>query len=262
MCALKRLAGRSAYVLPKRRNNEPDQPSSAQLISRSVTRLRDRFRTIGVAPFTPHDQRRTVRTQLAIPSVPEDIAERVLNPSRGEMVNTYDLHKYVPEKRSALQKWESHLRALLPNRGLNARRAASPHQAPPMRLQICLPLRLANYRTLNQVKHIFSHHRVTERWRCSSTVQAVRTVHRKAAITLLGNVDASGVVQRRGQRSDEIVAGGFCAELELINVLLGCRNTLAESLERNRLIIKEYSDLCSSIRKLSFVDAVLDFLPS
>jgi hypothetical protein len=43
----------------------------------------------------------------------EDIAERVLNHSRGEIINTYDLHKYVPEKRMALKRWECKLRSLL-----------------------------------------------------------------------------------------------------------------------------------------------------
>jgi len=36
----------------------------------------------------------------------EGIAERILNHSRGEMVNTYYLHKYVPEKLVALKQWE------------------------------------------------------------------------------------------------------------------------------------------------------------
>jgi integrase len=53
--ALKRLANGSKYVLPKRRKGQEDRPSSGQLISRSVTRLREQFEVIGIAPFTPHD---------------------------------------------------------------------------------------------------------------------------------------------------------------------------------------------------------------
>jgi len=113
LLALKQLSKDSIFVLPKRRKNRTDQPSSAQLISRSVKRLQGRFQVIGIAPFTPHDIRRTPRTQLAKLGTSEDIAERILNHSRGEIVNTYDLHKYVPEKRMALKRWECKLRSLL-----------------------------------------------------------------------------------------------------------------------------------------------------
>jgi integrase len=113
LLALKRLSPDSIFVLPKRRKNRTDQPSSAQLISRSVKRLQGRFQAIGIGPFTPHDIRRTVRTQLAMLGTSEDIGERILNHSRGEIVNTYDLHKYVPEKRIALKRWECKLRGFL-----------------------------------------------------------------------------------------------------------------------------------------------------
>lgn len=113
LLALKRLSRDSVFVLPRRRKNRTDQPSSAQLISRSVKRLQGRFQAIDIAPFTPHDIRRTVRTQLAMLGTSEDIAERILNHSRGEIVNTYDLHKYIAEKRIALKRWECKLRSLL-----------------------------------------------------------------------------------------------------------------------------------------------------
>ena len=43
----------------------------------------------------------------------EDIAERVLNHSRGEMVGTYDLFEFVPQKRIALEKLAAWLGSLL-----------------------------------------------------------------------------------------------------------------------------------------------------
>ncbi len=43
----------------------------------------------------------------------EDIAERVLNHSRGEMVVTYDLFEFVPQKRIALEKLATWLGSLL-----------------------------------------------------------------------------------------------------------------------------------------------------
>ena len=44
---------------------------------------------------------------------PEDIAERVLNHSRGEIVGTYDLFEFAPQKRVALERLAGWLRSLL-----------------------------------------------------------------------------------------------------------------------------------------------------
>jgi len=113
LLALKEFSNGSKYVLPKCRKGKEDRPSSGQLISRSITRLREQFEVIGIAPFTPHDLRRTGRTLLSKLGTPEDIAERVLNHSRGEIVGTYDLCEFVPQKRVALEKLEAWLRSLL-----------------------------------------------------------------------------------------------------------------------------------------------------
>ena len=113
LLALKELSNGSKYVLPKRRRGQQDRPSSGQLISRSVTRLREQFEVIGIEPFTPHDLRRTGRTLLSMLGTSEDIAERVLNHSRGEMVGTYDLFEFVRQKRVALEKLSSWLGSLL-----------------------------------------------------------------------------------------------------------------------------------------------------
>lgn len=43
----------------------------------------------------------------------EDIAERVLNHSRGEIVGTYDLFEFIPQKRLALEKLAEWFRSLL-----------------------------------------------------------------------------------------------------------------------------------------------------
>jgi integrase len=59
---LKSLSQNSQYVLPKQRTDKKDRPCSAQIISCSLLRLRERFEVIGIAPFTPPDIRRTGRT--------------------------------------------------------------------------------------------------------------------------------------------------------------------------------------------------------
>jgi integrase len=106
LMALKALCGTSRFVLPNRKG---DRPSSPQLISRSVMRLQKRFQEIGIAPFTPHDLRRTGRTEMGRLGVLTNIAERVLNHSKEVIEGTYDLYDYLPEKRDALEKWERRL---------------------------------------------------------------------------------------------------------------------------------------------------------
>jgi len=114
LLALKALSNDSQYVLPKRSGGVADRPSSGELISRSVTRLREQFEAIGVASFTPHDLRRTGRTLLSMLGTSEEIAERVPNcHSRGEIVSTYDLFQFVPRKRAALEKLSTWLGALI-----------------------------------------------------------------------------------------------------------------------------------------------------
>lgn len=112
LLALKVLSNGSMYVLPKRRKKKGEVASSAQLISRSVRRLRERFEAIGILAFTPHDIRRTGRTTMAMLDVDPKIAERVLNHSEGEIVKTYDLWEYVPQKRLALEKLDAYYKSL------------------------------------------------------------------------------------------------------------------------------------------------------
>jgi integrase len=66
----------------------------------------------GVAAFTPHDLRRTGRTGLAKLGVKIDIAERVLDHARERIEATYDVHDYIDEKRTALEKWAKYLKDL------------------------------------------------------------------------------------------------------------------------------------------------------
>jgi integrase len=74
--------------------------------------LQKRFQAIGIAPFTPHDLRRTGRTELARLGIRKEIGERVLNHSKEAIEGTYDLYEYLPEKREALEKLERRLREL------------------------------------------------------------------------------------------------------------------------------------------------------
>lgn len=55
--------------------------------------------------FTPHDLRRTMRTELGKLRVAPHLAERCLNHSIGQIVDTYDHGDYIEERREALALW-------------------------------------------------------------------------------------------------------------------------------------------------------------
>ena len=69
---------------------------------------------IKVEPFTPHDLRRTVETNLAAAGVMAEVRDRVLNHApRGTGARHYNAHDYASEKRIALETWERRLQSLL-----------------------------------------------------------------------------------------------------------------------------------------------------
>ncbi len=66
-------------------------------------------RLSGVADWTLHDIRRTVRTRLAALGVPFEVAEKVLAHRTDKIEAVYNKHQYVDEKRGALLRWEGAL---------------------------------------------------------------------------------------------------------------------------------------------------------
>ena len=106
---LKLMYDGSRYVLP---NSDRSAPANPLCITRGVARCLKRFKQYGVAPFTPHDLRRTGRTGLARLGINKDIAERILNHVPDGMVGVYDVHDYATEKHAALEQWASHLKTL------------------------------------------------------------------------------------------------------------------------------------------------------
>jgi integrase len=103
---LRELAAGSRFVLP---NSTKTGPANPRLITGNVARSLHRFRRIGIAAFTPHDLRRTARTELARIGVPKHVAERLLNHSKESVEGTYTLYEYMDEKRLALELWEMRL---------------------------------------------------------------------------------------------------------------------------------------------------------
>jgi integrase len=71
-----------------------------------------------------HDIRRTFRTRLAALKVTSDIAERLVGHISHRTSRTYNRYEYWADKRTALTKWEDHLRAVIDG---TAEKFASPH---------------------------------------------------------------------------------------------------------------------------------------
>lgn len=70
----------------------------------------------GVGSYTLHDLRRTFASGLQALGVPIAHTEALLGHRSGSfagIVSVYQRHSYIPEMRDALEKWESHLAALL-----------------------------------------------------------------------------------------------------------------------------------------------------
>ena len=123
---MKKYAGASDYVFPSADGKAPGDP---KLITRSVARNLKRLQAaaakqdppVTLEPFTVHDLRRTMRSQLSALGVPFAVAERCLNhrlPGQGEI---YDRHDFLEQRRHALVEWADVL-DVLSDEGVKAAR--------------------------------------------------------------------------------------------------------------------------------------------
>jgi integrase len=65
-------------------------------------------------PWQTHDLRRVVRTKLAALEVNDSVAEMVIgHAGRSTLQRTYDIHRYEPQMRRALEVWAAALRKLV-----------------------------------------------------------------------------------------------------------------------------------------------------
>jgi integrase len=110
---LHKITGESAYALPARADKRKDGSYSERVLSRAVRENRKHF---GIPDWTPHDLRRTAASFMTKIGVPRLHVEKVLNHSTGDIAEVYDRHDYLPEKRTALEKWATHLQGLLAGR--------------------------------------------------------------------------------------------------------------------------------------------------
>lgn len=103
---LKDLSFNSDYVLPIRQRKKVigDAPMDPVTLNAAINKL---CKELGdkCRRFTPHDLRSTARSHLGALGVNILIAERCLNHTLGALVDIYDKHDYIEERRQALEKW-------------------------------------------------------------------------------------------------------------------------------------------------------------
>ncbi|KAF0219982.1 MAG: integrative proteintic element Gsu56 [Geobacteraceae bacterium] len=67
----------------------------------------------GMPPWSPHDLRRTARTNMPRVGVSDEHAEEVLNHTKPGIIGVYNKYRYDKEKKAALIAWEEFLLTLL-----------------------------------------------------------------------------------------------------------------------------------------------------
>lgn len=70
----------------------------------------------GMKPWSPHDLRRTARTNMARVGVLDEVGEEVVNHIKPGVVGVYNKYRYDNEKKEALLKWEGLLLEILKNK--------------------------------------------------------------------------------------------------------------------------------------------------
>jgi integrase len=75
-------------------------------------------------PWTNHDIRRSVRSQLSRLKIAEEVREAVLAHARPGVKGIYDLHDYLDEKREALRLWTAQLGSVVNPPPANVKRGA------------------------------------------------------------------------------------------------------------------------------------------
>jgi integrase len=113
------LASSALELIESQREKHEEMvlPSAKRRGALQSTRLNiavDRiWQTHGQPPWTPHDLRRTVATNLGALGYPSFLIGKVLGHSDGSVTAIYNKWDYLPEKRAMLEAWEKRLEAIL-----------------------------------------------------------------------------------------------------------------------------------------------------
>jgi integrase len=92
----------SPFVFPNR-HLQKQATAPVQMLRKAVKRI---IEETGIAPFAPHDLRRTCATWLRRLEIPDHIIDRILNHTPSVETNrVYNRYNYLKEKREALNNW-------------------------------------------------------------------------------------------------------------------------------------------------------------
>jgi integrase len=100
---------KTGYVFPSR--DSSDRPFSGYSPSKAHLNKK-----APIPPWTLHDLRRTMDTNLASIKTPLEVTEKLLNHVSGKLSGVaaiYNRYAYLDEMREALNRWESHLHKIL-----------------------------------------------------------------------------------------------------------------------------------------------------
>lgn len=108
--ALELVGNKKGYVFALDGGAEPlERAAMSHLVAKKTLGKEPYY---GLPRWTPHDLRRTARTNFSRMGVPLPVAEAILNHAKEGMVKVYDLHEYKDEKKKAMLMWDRELRKL------------------------------------------------------------------------------------------------------------------------------------------------------
>lgn len=84
-------------------------PTGVSALGTALRRLRNR---IDIAPFAPHDLRRTAATNIAELGYSQDVIDRILGHMLPKIARTYNRYSYDKEKQQVMLAWEEKLKTL------------------------------------------------------------------------------------------------------------------------------------------------------
>ena len=108
---LSALAVRLLRDLPEWKGAYLFSTTSGERPISGFTKLKSRLdrRMSGIAPWTLHDLRRTMRTHLSALRIPQHVAELMIGHKQGGIVAVYDVHRYQAEMRAGFEQWAARL---------------------------------------------------------------------------------------------------------------------------------------------------------
>lgn len=105
--------GNYLFCTRDRSGNVIEKQYDQKQLTQQLYYARTKGENSGLESWSPHDLRRTVRTQLSKLRCPREISEAILGHSKKGIEGTYDLYHYELESKEWLQKWADRLFSII-----------------------------------------------------------------------------------------------------------------------------------------------------